>query len=245
LSVLERTTTDLVAWPGRERREPPLSSGSFLHLHELARGLRDAIDEHFLGRADLRVLDVACGRKPYYPFFAPRARLYVGVDLGDRGLPDCRAPAEALPFRDGAFDAVVCTQAIAYFDSPPGAVREAYRVLRPNGRYLLSTHGLFPYMLDRWRYTQDGMFSLLAEAGFQDVVVQPHGGAVLTLCQLVALFLEAGFEGPSLAPLRPAVAGATALVNGAGLLVDRLLGGRGATFTSPNYLAIGRKPVVG
>jgi ubiquinone/menaquinone biosynthesis C-methylase UbiE len=43
-----------------------------------------------------------------------------------------------LPFRDGAFDAVVCQFGIMFFPDKDRSYREAHRVLAPGGRYLFS-----------------------------------------------------------------------------------------------------------
>jgi SAM-dependent methyltransferase len=44
-----------------------------------------------------------------------------------------RGFGETLPFRDGAFDAVLCKGAMDHFQSPTDAMREIARVLRPGG----------------------------------------------------------------------------------------------------------------
>jgi arsenite methyltransferase len=61
----------------------------------------------------------------------------------ERPLTDASAPvqfkpgsATALPFPDGAFDAVTSTQVYEYVDDIPAALAEAHRVLRPGGRLL-------------------------------------------------------------------------------------------------------------
>ena len=48
------------------------------------------------------------------------------------------ADALALPFADGAFDAMVCQFGVMFFPDKAKSYREAHRVLTPGGRYLLS-----------------------------------------------------------------------------------------------------------
>ena len=52
--------------------------------------------------------------------------------------------AEALPFADASFDCVVCTFTLCSVASPPAALAEAKRVLKPGGRFLFCEHGLSP-----------------------------------------------------------------------------------------------------
>lgn len=49
-----------------------------------------------------------------------------------------QADAQSLPFPDGSFDAVVCQFGVMFFPDKPKAFREARRVLKPNGRFLVS-----------------------------------------------------------------------------------------------------------
>jgi ubiquinone/menaquinone biosynthesis C-methylase UbiE len=46
--------------------------------------------------------------------------------------------AQALPFSDAGFDAVVCQFGVMFFPDRVAAYREARRVLKPDGRYLLN-----------------------------------------------------------------------------------------------------------
>lgn len=48
------------------------------------------------------------------------------------------ADAQALPFADQSFDAVVCQFGIMFYPDRPKSYREALRVLRPGGRYAFS-----------------------------------------------------------------------------------------------------------
>jgi ubiquinone/menaquinone biosynthesis C-methylase UbiE len=49
-----------------------------------------------------------------------------------------QADAQALPFPDGEFDAVVCQFGVMFFPDKPQAFSEAYRVLKPGGRFLFN-----------------------------------------------------------------------------------------------------------
>jgi ubiquinone/menaquinone biosynthesis C-methylase UbiE len=49
-----------------------------------------------------------------------------------------KADAQHVPFPDGEFDAVVCQFGAMFFPDKPQAFSEAYRVLKPDGRFLFN-----------------------------------------------------------------------------------------------------------
>jgi ubiquinone/menaquinone biosynthesis C-methylase UbiE len=66
--------------------------------------------------------------------------------------------SERLPFPDGTFDCVVCTFTLCSVTDPERAVAEAYRVLRPKGRFLFLEHGLSPDAgVRRWQRRLNGI----------------------------------------------------------------------------------------
>ncbi len=67
-------------------------------------------------------------------------RLERRVQAEAPGTTVLRAPAEDLPFEDGAFDVVVSTLVLCGVDDQPRAVREIRRVLRPEGHLLFLEH---------------------------------------------------------------------------------------------------------
>jgi len=102
---------------------------------------------------DDRVLDVGCGAGHTAFAFAERAAHVTALDLtdamleqtragaADRGLTNLEAragDAEALPFPDGQLDVVTSRLAAHHFPNVARFVAEAFRVLRPGGRFLLS-----------------------------------------------------------------------------------------------------------
>jgi SAM-dependent methyltransferase len=230
-------------WPGEHRRDPPLSRPDYLHLRELVASLKAFIRSELSGLRNLRILDVGCGRKPYFPLFRPFSSEYVGIDVKTHAtLADCAASAEALPFADASFDLVVSTQALGYVGHLRHALRDIYRVIKPGGQILVSLHGVYPFVGDYWRVTKPGAIQLLRQAGFHSVHSVPNGHALICLVALGILFLDAatgrGRRVPRwlMAPLYR-VANLVSL----GLHpIDARLGDR---FGSLNYTAFARKPV--
>jgi SAM-dependent methyltransferase len=92
-----------------------------------------------------KALDVACGPGFVAAAAAARHAAVVGVDFAAamvahaaRRFPSVAfqlGDAEALPFDDGSFDAVVMNFGMLHLARPDTAIAEAHRVLRRGGRY--------------------------------------------------------------------------------------------------------------
>ncbi len=101
------------------------------------------LDAARVGR-DTRVLDVATGPGYVAGAAARRGASVVGVDFSEGMLGEARrhhpaidfrtGDAQALPFPDAAFDAVVMSFGLLHLARPDQALGEAHRVLRPGGR---------------------------------------------------------------------------------------------------------------
>ncbi len=101
-----------------------------------------------------QVLDVACGTGVLTREAQRRVRpegCVVGLDCNEGMLAVARgaAPgiawqngtAEALPFPDESFDAVLCNFGLMFFENRSAALREMWRVLRPGGRLAVAVWG--------------------------------------------------------------------------------------------------------
>ncbi|MDE2487052.1 MAG: class I SAM-dependent methyltransferase [Alphaproteobacteria bacterium] len=71
--------------------------------------------------------------------------------------------AEALPFEDKSFDTVVCTFTLCSVCTPPLALAEARRVLKPGGRFLFCEHGLAPDQgVAKWQHRIEPFWKKIA-----------------------------------------------------------------------------------
>jgi arsenite methyltransferase len=149
-----------------------------------------------------RLLDIASGTGASALLAAGECGcLVAGVDYGERAVVDAQraadasglcdrvgfivGDAEALPFEDGQFDAVLCECSLCTFQDKPRAITEIRRVLRPNGRLALSDvvvdRPRLPPNLDGALATvacigealsRDGYEDLLAGAGLRPTAIE-------------------------------------------------------------------------
>jgi len=108
---------------------------------------------------------------PYRPLFENVVSRYVGVDLRDNSSADLHfdeSGKSALP--SNSIDIVLSTQVLEHVRNPHSYLQECLRVLKPDGRLILSTHGYWPYHPDPhdyWRWTCEGLKKVMQDAGFR------------------------------------------------------------------------------
>lgn len=203
--------------------------GVFVNPFYLARaGLRDAIAA-MAPKLTGRLLDVGCGTKPYRSLFAVDA--YIGLDIDSaasrqRGIADQLYDGKAFPFADGSFDSILCNQVLEHVFSPDIFLGEIARVLKPNGKLLLTVPFVWdeheqPY--DYARYSSFGLSALLERQGLKLVQHKKLGADASILFQLANAYLFKVTQGvPRPISLLMTVT-VMAFINIAGLLARRLL----------------------
>ena len=129
------------------------------------------------------VLDAGAGEGQYARHFA-RQR-YCGVDLAvgdtawDYSRLDAIADLTALPFRTGAFDAVLHIVTIEHLREPGSALAEMARVAAPGASLLVAApHEWEVHQAphDYFRFTRYGLTYLLEKAGWEAIEVRAAGG---------------------------------------------------------------------
>ena len=170
------------------------SAGQWDRLREELFG-RDVIPAALLGLlpSDWVVADLGCGTGAMLPLVAPHVARVIGVDASDEMLAAARdrvdalpnvelrqGSLESLPIKDATIDAATLMLVLHHLPSPPAALAEARRALKPGGRLLVVD--MLPHDREEYRqrmghvwlgFSDEQITRFLAQAGFSDVKLQP------------------------------------------------------------------------
>lgn len=94
------------------------------------------------------LLDVGCGEGNYFHLYKDKE--YFGIDLLESTNPRIiKCNAENILFKDNYFDTVVCMDVLEHVTYPNKVLKEIYRILKPNGKLILSVPNYnFPFTYD-------------------------------------------------------------------------------------------------
>lgn len=148
-----------------------------------------------------RVLDVGAGESPWRDWL-PVGTTYQGIDVGhadEFGMAARRKDVlyydgRSMPLGDRGFDAALCVEVMEHAVSPELLLAEIARVLRPQGRLILTVpwsarrHHV-PH--DYHRFTRERLQILLSAAGFVNVAIAERGNDIGAIAnKLIVLSLR-------------------------------------------------------
>src|SRR5687767_9206301 len=132
---------------GRFHTSRPTDLHTLPRWHRLAYFMRelDGTIERLATQLEGTVLDFGCAEMPYRHLFSA----CIGADLPGNPQADVEIRHDGtLPLAEGSVDAVLSTEVLEHVEDPQTYLSECFRVLRPGGRMLLSTPGIFVWHPD-------------------------------------------------------------------------------------------------
>ncbi len=124
-----------------------------------------------------RILDVGCGTGLYTEILSDEGGSVIGIDpsmdmlriaRGRARASYLRASAEALPFKDGAFDVVVSVLALCFVSNVGKALSEMRRAVRRGGRLVMAVLNKWSSYAIQKRLVSKFRPSIYAKARFFD-----------------------------------------------------------------------------
>ncbi|GBD51185.1 class I SAM-dependent methyltransferase [Microcystis aeruginosa LEGE 11464] len=150
------------------RLKPPFWRHDWYSLLKLRQGIEQVIDTNQIGFAEQKIADIGCGDCPYRPLFIARGCEYIGCDI-DNTAEVMIEPGKPIPLPDASFDGVVSFQVLEHIWDLDEYLGECYRLLKPGGWLLLTTHGNWlyhPHPNDYRRWTREGLLYEISSRKF-------------------------------------------------------------------------------
>ncbi|KKB46610.1 hypothetical protein HMPREF1212_04106 [Parabacteroides sp. HGS0025] len=141
------------------------------------------------------VFDIGCGNKPFEQYIRSLLKndipaMYIGSDVvqSSDNKVDIICDATNIPASSSSYDIVICTQVIEHIFDHIKVFKEANRLLKPGGFFIVSSNFVWemhevPY--DYYRFTRYGFRALLEKSGFDIVEEIANGGKWAVLGQLL------------------------------------------------------------
>jgi SAM-dependent methyltransferase len=179
--------------PGAKKAVAP---GSILIATFVARWYAKVLPEYARGT----LLDVGCGKMPYYALYERYVERVIGTDwlqsLHGAAFVDFACDLNsALPLEDASIDTAVVADVMEHLYNPQTLLAELFRVLRPGGVVLINTPFMYPVHeapYDFYRYTPFAMRRFARDTGFDVESVQSFGGKFPVLADLIGKIVQGG-----------------------------------------------------
>ena len=172
-----------------ERLYPRLSNPRYVHLKLIKKHVKRWVDENLIACKDIKLADMGCGELPYHSIIKPHVHEYIGIDLPGNKNADVFVDLKnnRCDLKDNSCDVVLSTMVLPNTSNPQEYLKECFRILKPSGKLLLSSHGHWPYKPDPFdyaRWTGMGLKLEIENAGFKLIELKGMMGLLSTSMQL-------------------------------------------------------------
>ena len=156
---------------GNDRLNPTIFHTRYVHLTKLRDTTLKVLQELTSNNKASVLIDFGCGDMPYKSVIDLMVGKYIGVDLEMNPKADHHIDFDSkttLP--DNYCDIILSNQVLEHVDSPHSYLSEAYRLLKPGGSAIITTHGYWyyhPTPYDYWRWTSAGLKKTIEAQGFE------------------------------------------------------------------------------
>lgn len=117
----------------------------------------------------------------------------VCVNITSEKGADIVADAAAVALQDNRFDVVVCAELLEHVPDPKPVLAEAWRLLKPGGRLLITVPFLFHIHADPHdfgRYTDHYWKNVLAQISFTEIKIERQGGYYAVMASHLEWYLK-------------------------------------------------------
>jgi SAM-dependent methyltransferase len=172
---------------------PSIKNVDYLHIKTHFEDLKRIFDT-YIKPNDL-ILDFGCGNKPFEIYIrklihSNDKNSYIGCDIvqSSEKKVDIICDATNIPLQSESYNIIICIQVIEHIFDHRKMLEEAYRLLKPGGKLILSGPFIWemheiPY--DFYRFTFFGFQTLIKRSGFEIKENVASGGKWATIGQLI------------------------------------------------------------
>lgn len=151
------------------------------------------------------VLDVGCGQSPYKFLLNAAETKYYGVDIVDADKFDYNNTditpfnGEDIPFEDGKFDGMICTEVLEHVQHYQKLIDEMHRVMKPGATGIVTIpwsarYHYAPY--DFFRYTPSSLKTMFSK--FSEAKIKNRGTDIPNIAnKVIVLWFRNMLPGPA------------------------------------------------
>jgi SAM-dependent methyltransferase len=111
---------------------------------------------------------------------------YLNIDKSTN--PNYVGSAETIPIKNSVFETIIFCEVLEHLKNPESALGEIYRVLKEEGKLIMTVPFLYPFHADPndyQRWTSLKLYEQLSSIGFKQTVIKPMGGLFAVIFDLI------------------------------------------------------------